>query len=260
MMNNQQLLQAVEQDAAMARLDTSEGDLEAKFATFKEEPRDLTTLHDSELSIIAEIRPPEDRLATIFDPRVQAQEFAGAGCMAVAACTDTVLHHGDLFYCKRARELMPLPMIRWDYIVTEYQVVQTRSYEADALTVPVELIDQNRLRQIVRRCREIGVTPVMMVSTPQDARTALSVGSRYVFVCDLRWSDETEPDIEAVREMRKDLPEAAVMIVHAPGLREEFVHALADAGIDAALGSPQADDPWEAGTQIRKLVDLPNGR
>lgn len=250
----------MEQNVAMSRLDRSERNLMAGFDEFKEEPRELTTIHRPDLSIIAEIRPPGDRLATVFDPRVQAQEYAGAGCMAVAACTDTILHDGDVFYCKRARTLMPLPMIRWDYIVTEYQVVEARSFEADAVTVPVELLDTGRIQQVVRRCREIGLMPVMMVSNADDARTALSLGSKYVFICDLRWSDETEPDIDRVRAIREDLPEAAIIIVHAPGLRKSFLQELADAGIDAALGSPEADDPWEAGLRIRELVDLPNGR
>jgi len=252
-----ELLEAKQREVGGCRRDVSPAELKERIARYTEPARSLTTIRGEHVGIVGEIHPPDHPLAELFDPRIWGQEYAGAGCVAVAVCTDRVLHDGEVFHSRRARKYMPLPVIRFDYIVDEYQVYESRANEADAVTIPEALLADGQILALMAACEEVEIAPVIMVDTCEGARRAVELGARYMLAVPLMWDYTAAVPHEEIGRMAEGLPEEARLITFVQELTRETVEALAELGVNAVLGAPNSYDPAEAAIAIRQLNEIP---
>jgi indole-3-glycerol phosphate synthase len=141
-------------------------------------PRNLgSALEGPILRLVAEIRRPARSGVTaevLFDPRIIAQEFAGAGAAALSVWTDDPKVGSELHLLRRARGYMALPVICWDFIIDEYQVCQARANQADAVALITALSSDDELQRLVQVTRELGMAPMMVVGDSWELDSALA--------------------------------------------------------------------------------------
>ncbi|MEW6042490.1 MAG: indole-3-glycerol phosphate synthase TrpC, partial [Elusimicrobiota bacterium] len=88
------------------------------------------------LNVIAEIKkasPSAGIIKNDFDPAQLASEIQTAGASAISVLTEEKYFQGDLYHLVGVHQAVELPVLRKDFIIDEYQVIESRAYNADAV-------------------------------------------------------------------------------------------------------------------------------
>jgi indole-3-glycerol phosphate synthase len=182
-----------------------------------------------------------------------ARAYAEAGASAMSVLTDEHYFKGHLDFLARARAVAEIPLLRKDFIVDGYQVVEARAAGADAILLIVAAVDDGQLRELLAQAGELGLAALVEVHSKPEAERALAAGARIVGVNhrDLR---TFEIHMELTAELRSAIGED-VILVGESGIRgRKDVQRLASDGAHAVLVGEQlmrAESPAQA---VRDLL------
>ena len=110
--------------------------------------------------LIAEVKkasPSKGVLDAALDPAAQARTYADAGADAVSVLTDARWFKGSLDDLVAARAAVPVPVLRKDFTVDEYQLWEARAAGADAALLIVAALDRETLRDLHSAAKGIGL-------------------------------------------------------------------------------------------------------
>jgi indole-3-glycerol phosphate synthase len=189
------------------------------------------------LSVIAEHKRRSPSAGVIrsdieLEDVVTAYERGGARALSVL--TEAVGFGGRLDDLGRARRVATLPILRKDFVVDEYQVVETVAAGADAILLIVAALDPADLRFLHDRAQSFGLGVLVEVHDGDELAIAATIGPPVIGINN---RDLTTLDVDTARtfELIASLP-AGTVIVSESGLRTpEDVAAVAAAGVDAVL-------------------------
>ena len=149
-------------------------------------PRDpMPHLRRAGASVIAEVKrrsPSKGALADIPDPTVLAKEYAAGGAAAISVLTEERRFGGSLEDLVAVRQAVETPLLRKDFIVTEYQLVEARAAGADLALLIVAALDEDQLRSLHDTARELGLTPLIEVHDEPETERAVALGAELVGV------------------------------------------------------------------------------
>ncbi len=114
--------------------------------------------------VIAEIKhrsPSAGTISNDFDPVRIARSYHEAGAAAISCLTDEVDFGGHLGHIGRIREAVPLPVLRKDFIVEEYQVWESRAAGADAILLIAEALEEGQILDMMILARELNMTTLV---------------------------------------------------------------------------------------------------
>ncbi|GAB2633580.1 indole-3-glycerol phosphate synthase TrpC [Nocardioides ginkgobilobae] len=177
---------------AGVRLDLAEreaalplADLRASLADV-DPPRDpMPALRAPGSSVIAEVKrrsPSKGALADIPDPTVLAKEYAAGGAAAISVLTEQRRFGGNLADLRAVRAAVDVPLLRKDFIVTEYQLVEARAAGADLALLIVAALDDDTLRRLHDTAGELGLTVLVEVHDEAETERAVALGAELVGV------------------------------------------------------------------------------
>lgn len=140
------------------------------------------------VTLIAEVKrasPSKGFLRLDLDPAELALAYAWGGAGAISVLTDETFFQGclgDLVAVKRrlAEEGYRLPILRKDFILDPYQVVQSRAYGADALLLIAAALSAGELAELLALSRELGMEPLIEVHDEADLEKALPCSPRII--------------------------------------------------------------------------------
>jgi indole-3-glycerol phosphate synthase len=193
-----EIVAGVREDLAARREQVGEDELLATVATLPP-PRDpMPAFAAPGLSVIAEVKrrsPSKGALADIPDPAALAQEYAAGGADAISVLTEQRRFNGSLDDLRAVRAAVDTPLLRKDFVVTDYQLLEARAAGADLVLLIVAALDQPTLRRLHERAGQLGLTALVEVHDAEEVRRALDAGARLVGVNarDLR-TLEVDPD------------------------------------------------------------------
>lgn len=116
--------------------------------------------------IIAEIKRKSPSAGVIredFDPVRIARQYHQGGASALSVLTDDRDFGGRLEFIAQVREAVPLPVLRKDFIIDEYQVWEARAAGADAVLLIAEVLSEGELLDLMILVRELGMTSLVEV-------------------------------------------------------------------------------------------------
>lgn len=120
--------------------------------------------------LIAEIKkasPSAGLLRAQFDPEELARVYHQNGASALSVLTDREYFQGSLELIERVKAVVPLPVLRKDFLIDEYQIVESRDAGADAILLIAEILDPQRLMDMLILANELKLTSLIEVHHAQ---------------------------------------------------------------------------------------------
>lgn len=111
-------------------------------------------------AIIAEIKkasPSKGIIREDFDHRLIARAFTDAGACALSVLTDKVFFQGDIQYIADIRMDNSIPILRKDFIIDSYQLIEAKAFGADAVLLIAAALEKNQLRDLHDEAGELGL-------------------------------------------------------------------------------------------------------
>ena len=163
---------------------------------------------------------------------VRSYATAGAACLYVL--TDGPGFGGSLVDLEAARIAAPLPVLRKEFVVDAYQVVEARAHGADAVLLIAECLDDCRLRSLYRAILDLGMTPLVELHEAENLPRVLDLGATLVGVNNRDLNTMTT-DLDHVLRLRERVPDDVVLVAESGIRTRADVQRLEAAGIGAML-------------------------
>jgi indole-3-glycerol phosphate synthase len=177
------IVDGVRRDLAEREAAVSVADLRAALGDV-DPPRDpMPRLREPGSSVIAEVKrrsPSKGDLADIPDPAALAVEYAAGGAAAISVLTEQRRFGGSLADLRAVRAAVDVPLLRKDFIVTSYQLVEARAAGADLALLIVAALDDELLRRLHDEARELGLTVLVEVHDEAETERAVALGAELV--------------------------------------------------------------------------------
>lgn len=204
-------------------------------------PRDFyAAVHRNQgqgIRLIAEFKrasPSKGVIRADLDPADVARMYAAAGAAAMSVLTDRQFFSGDLADLESARRAANLPVLRKDFIIDRYQLLEARCAGADAVLLIAAALDARTLAVLHEEAVALGMAVLVEVHDKTDLERALTAKPRIIGVNnrDLR---TFKVDLSTSLRLRPLVPADVVMVSESGISSREDVVRLLDARVDAIL-------------------------
>lgn len=190
------------------------------------------------LSIIAEVKrssPSKGHLATITDPAALANQYAEGGASAISVLTEQRRFGGSLADLDAVRAKVPAtPVLRKDFMVTPYQILEARAHGADLALLIVAGLSTQVLTELYQLTIDLGMTPLVEVHTQAEARVAIDLGARLIGVNNRNLAT-LDVDIEQFGRIVEVLPDECTKVAESGITTPADAARMADQGADVIL-------------------------
>lgn len=127
-------------------------------------------------AIIAEIKKASPSAGVIcedFHPNVIAWSYAGAGAACLSVLTDKDYFQGHYQYLEQARSACALPVLRKDFMIDPWQILESRVMGADCILLIVAALEQGMLQDLLGLTRDLGMDALVEVHDEAEMERAL---------------------------------------------------------------------------------------
>ncbi|MGI9102058.1 MAG: indole-3-glycerol phosphate synthase TrpC [Terriglobales bacterium] len=220
--------------------------------------RALQQMAASAPPIIAELKkasPSKGVIRGSFHVASLADQLAGAGAAALSVLTDEEYFQGSISNLDEAWASCELPLLRKDFLVDEFQLLESRAHHADAVLLIVAALSDADLRRLHAVAREFSLDVLCEVHDEAELGRALDLGAEMIGVNnrDLR---TFQVDLGTALRLVRNIPPGLVKVAESGIQGGADLRRLRDAGYDAFLVGEslmRAEFPGEALKQL--LVD-----
>jgi indole-3-glycerol phosphate synthase len=184
------------------------------------------------INIIAECKrrsPSRGVLRAAYMPVEIAKGYERAGAAAISVLTEPGFFDGSLEHLKAVREAVSIPLLRKDFIVDDYQLLEARAAGADAILLIVAALDDRTLVALSQRAADLDLAALVEVHDADETRRALEAGATIIGVNN-RNLRTLKVDLDASKQIAGLLPS------HVIGISESGLKTPADLQAMKALG------------------------
>lgn len=221
------------------------------------------------IPVIAEIKrasPSKGHLSDIPDPAVLAREYERGGASAISVLTEGRKFLGSLDDFDKVRAAVHIPVLRKDFIVTDYQIFEARAHGADLVLLIVAALDDAQLKHLLDLAHELNMTVLVETHTREEIERARKAGAKVIGI-NARNLKNLKVDVNKYNELAADLPDDVIKVAESGVFGAVEVEDYARAGADAVLvgeGVATADDHElaverlvKAGAQVKASETTP---
>jgi len=210
------------------------------------------------IQLIAEVKKASPSARVIrddFDPIAIARAYQAHGAACLSVLTDAPYFQGHLSYLARIRASVAIPLLRKDFLIDEYQVVEARLAGADAILLIAEILDDDAMARLLARARGLGMAALVEFHDEANLPRVLAAGADLVGINnrDLR---RFVTDLERTLRLRDAIP-PDVLLVSESGIRTRAdVERLEAAGVSAVLVGETLMKAPDIGQAVEELLGL----
>src|SRR4051794_16210108 len=208
------------------------------------------------IRLIAEVKkasPSAQVIRADFDPIAIARIYQAHGAACLSVLTDAPHFQGHLSYLARVRASVAIPLLRKDFIIDEYQVVEARLAGADAILLIAEVLDDAQLVALRERAGALGMSALVEFHEEENLPRVLASGATLVGVNN-RDLKRFVTDLERTFRLRDQVP-PHVTFVSESGIRtRRDVERLEAAGVSAVLVGESLMRAGDIGLAVERLL------
>lgn len=208
------------------------------------------------IKLIAEVKkasPSKGVIRADFDPVSIARTYAQHGATCLSVLTDEAYFQGSLDYLRQIRAVVDLPLLRKDFILDPYQLLEARAAGADAVLLIAECLDDCRLRSLHTRAIELGLTPLVELYEPANLPRVLEAGATLIGVNnrDLR---TFSVDLDHTLRLRPQIPAHCLLVGESGIYTRDDALKLSAGGVDAMLVGESLMREPDLGAAVDRLL------
>ena len=204
-------------------------------------PRDvkpcLRATEDEKVRIIAEVKkasPSKGVIREDFDPLFIAQQYDQNGANAISVLTEPHFFQGDLEYLTGIRRYVSTPLLRKDFIVDKYQIVEALVYGADFILLIAKALSKQELKELYEYAIHLGLEVLVEIHDKEDLRKAVSCGATIIGI-NHRNLETFEMDMKLCHQLIPMIPNGKIIVAESGVSNTEVIKELSSIGADAFL-------------------------
>ncbi len=189
------------------------------------------------MGLIAEVKkasPSAGLIRDDFDPVAIAQTYAAHGAACVSVLTDERYFQGSLDYLRQIRGAIDLPVLRKDFILDRYQLLEARAAGADCVLLIAECLDDAELANLYSTATELEMSALVEIYEPENLDRVLRLDPPLLGVNNRNLKTMTT-DLGHGINLRRRVPPNVLMVGESGVHCREDVERLQNAGIHAIL-------------------------
>jgi len=205
--------------------------------------------------IIAECKrrsPSKGILRQDYDPAAHARAYADAGAAAISVLTEPTFFDGSPDHLRQVRAAIELPILRKDFIVTEYQLLEAAALGADAVLLIAAALEQQELVRLLGQAGALGLAALIEVHDLGELHRALDAGARVVGV-NSRNLRTLAVDLTVLDVVAEQLPRGVIAVAESGIRTREDITRLSRAGYHACLVGERLIAQADPGAALREL-------
>jgi indole-3-glycerol phosphate synthase len=208
------------------------------------------------IRLIAEIKkasPSAQVIRADFDPVAVARIYQDRGASCLSVLTDAPYFQGSLTHLTSVRAAVAIPLLRKDFLIDDYQVVQARAAGADAILLIAEILDDATLARLLELARSLGMAALVELHDAANLPRVLASGADLVGINnrDLR---HFVTDIEHTLRLRDQVPPEVVLVSESGISTRQHVERLESAGVSAILVGESLMRAADIGRAVDRLL------
>ncbi|MDZ4816735.1 MAG: indole-3-glycerol phosphate synthase TrpC [Verrucomicrobiota bacterium] len=204
---------------------------------------------DQSVALIAEIKkasPSAGLIRADFDHLQIARDYYRAGANAISVLTDEAFFQGSLKFLEDVHKEVPLPLLRKDFTIDEYQVYEAKAFGASAVLLIVAALNPKEIVAFQKIAHDIGLDALVEVHDAHELKVALDCGSQIIGVNN-RNLGTLHIDLAVSETLCPQIPQGIIRVGESGIYFQKDVERLRHAGVNAIL----------VGESIMKSGDIP---
>ena len=240
-----------------AKLFASEDHLR-RLADRQPSPRDFlgAIRRADKIALIAEVKkasPSKGVIRESFDPVAIARIYEQHGAACISVLTDEPYFQGHIEFLRWIKEAVQIPVLRKDFILDSYQVLEARAYGADAVLLIAECLNDEQLPQLYTEVLALGMTPLVEIYEPENLGRVVDLGAKLIGINN-RNLRTFEVDLEHTIRLRREIPSDRVVVGESGIQTYGDVRRLAEAGVQAILVGESLMREADIGQAVDRLL------
>ncbi|MBV1871871.1 MAG: indole-3-glycerol phosphate synthase TrpC [Gammaproteobacteria bacterium] len=207
-------------------------------------------LANKQAAVIAEAKkasPSKGLLRDPFEPAAIAQSYEQGGACCLSVLTDQDFFQGHEDYLIAARQACALPVIRKDFIIDPYQIVEARAIGADCVLLIASVLKQEKLQELAKLAASWDMDVLIEVHDREELMRALALDLKLIGINN-RNLHSFETRLETTYELLKDIPDDRIVVTESGIHKQDDVKAMRAHGVNSFLVGEafmRAKDPGE---------------
>ncbi|MFW6169291.1 MAG: indole-3-glycerol phosphate synthase TrpC [Planctomycetota bacterium] len=208
------------------------------------------------IKLIAEVKkasPSKGIIRADFRPLDIARDYQRHGATCLSVLTDREFFQGSLDILRSVRETVALPVLRKDFVLDVYQVLEARAVGADAVLLIAECLRGDQLRRLYDAIRELDMTPLVELHKSENLERVLDLGATLVGVNN-RDLETFKVDLDRTIRIRRQVPAGCTVVAESGIQHRRDVKRLEEAHVHAMLVGERLMASRDIGTAVDTLL------
>ncbi|NLO17743.1 MAG: indole-3-glycerol phosphate synthase TrpC [Arcobacter butzleri] len=222
-------------------------------------PRDvrsvLTSTKEDKIKIIAEVKkasPSKGVIREDFDPLMIADIYSKNGADAISVLTEPHYFQGNLEYLTQIRRYVPTPLLRKDFIIDKYQIIEALVYGADFILLIAKALSSKELKELYEYALYVGLDVLVEIHDTEDLKKAMYAGAHIIGI-NHRSLETFEMDMTLCEKLIPMIPNGKIIVAESGVDSPDIIQRLSAAGADAFLIGEHFMRQDDIGAEVKRL-------